>query len=63
MDAIRTVYAVTLIALVVFIGSPFVSGSTPQSPSPEEIRKHANEGFSQFSVEERVKKHQSGYGQ
>ena len=63
MDATRTVYAATLIALVGFSGTPFVSCSTPQSPSPEEIRKHSNEGFDQLSVEERAKKHQSGYGQ
>ncbi len=63
MDAIRTLYAVTLIILVGFIGTPFVSCSTPQSPSLDEIRKHANKGFDRLSVEEQAKKHQSGYGQ
>ena len=63
MDATRTAYAVTLIAIVGLIGTSFVSCSTSRSPSPEEIRKHADEGFDRLSAEERAKKQRSGYGQ
>ena len=63
MDVIRTAYAVTLIAIIGLIGISFVSCSTPQSPSPEEIRKHTDAGFDRLGAEERAKKHRSGYGQ
>lgn len=63
MDAIRTAYAVTLIAIVGLIGTSVVSCSTPQSPSQEEIRKHSDAGFDRLSAEERAKKQRSGYGQ
>ncbi len=63
MDSIRTAYAVTVIAIIGLIGISFVSCSTPQSPSPEEIRKHTDAGFDRLSAEERAKKHRSGYGQ
>ncbi|HIA15056.1 MAG TPA: hypothetical protein EYN18_01325 [Nitrospirales bacterium] len=62
MDAIRPAYAVTLIAIISFIGISFVSCSTPQSPSSEEIREHADAGFDRLSAEERAKKQRSGYG-
>lgn len=63
MDAIRTAYAVTLIAIVSLVGTSFVSCSTPPSPSQEEVRKHTDAGFDRLSAEERAKKQRSGYGQ
>ncbi len=63
MDAVRTAYLVSLIAIAGLIGTSYVSCSTPQSPTPEQVRTHSDSGFDRLSSEERAKQQRSGYGQ
>tara|TARA_B100000315_G_scaffold260684_2_gene324059 strand:- start:1476 stop:1667 length:192 start_codon:yes stop_codon:yes gene_type:complete len=63
MNAIRTTYAITLIAIFGLISTSLVNCSTSQTPRQEEIRAHATEGFERLSIEEQDKKHQIGYSQ
>ena len=56
MNANQAAYVIALFAIASIIGTSFMSCSTLRSPSPEEVRKHADSDFDRLEAEERAKK-------